>query len=141
MTPRCSNPMLRRLSIACIAAVLLPAGTALAATQQLWNPDNKDGSETASRSQNGLCKFSADTTGKLQISCVAGGSATVTYLFTSSNVISGTPTYNLDASRTSGVKLRSSVNVKSNDRIYIRVKVSGAGTTQLRSVSVGYYTR
>ena len=127
--------MVRRAILLCVLGLAVTAAPALAAMQ--WNSAMKDGTATKSRTSNGKCSFGAGSEqGWLQIRCSAGGKATVTYQFTSSRSITGTPTFSVDPA--AGTVGRLTVGGKT---LTLKLTVSGAHTIQVHSVSVGYYTK
>jgi hypothetical protein len=128
-----------RLVLLPAAAMLAVAAVpALAGTQ--WNTEMKAGGTTASRQASGSCDVTGSAGDPLAVSCAASGNATMTYAFSSTRAISGKPTFTIDASKSGSAHLKGAVKLASKHKIVVTVVVAGAGSVQLRSVSVGYYT-
>ena len=134
--------MLRRVIALGVTLMAVLAGQALADTTQ-WNaPPPKSGTDTSSRQQSGGCSFhKGPALGSLVVVCPRGGSATLSYTFSSQDRISGLPDYSFDLSTKQLLRVFSSVGVKDSHRtIRVRLTVNGAATVTISSVSVRYFT-
>jgi hypothetical protein len=129
--------MFRRSILIATVGLALLASPALANCQ--WHSQMKQGSATASRDA-GKCSVHTGSHwhwGTLQITCSGTQHATLTYLFSGAHNVYGHARVGIDA--WGSAKLSRVVKVSSSS-IRVTVTVSG-GTTQVDSVSVGYYTR
>jgi hypothetical protein len=129
--------MFRRSILMATVGLALAASPALANCQ--WHSQMKQGTATASRAP-GKCSVSADSHsqwGSLRVTCPPGThKASLTYLFPGTHNVYGHARVGIDA--WGSAKLSSVVKVSSSS-ILVTLTVSGPGTTQVDSVSVGYY--
>jgi hypothetical protein len=127
--------MLRRMIVLALAGIAVSAPPALASLH--WNSQMKHGSATASRKAGG-CTFAAGSqVGSLLVTCGTHEYAKLTYVFSSSKTVQGKATRAV--SRTGRAGVQSTVSVKGT-LLTVTVTVSGAGSAQVNTVSVGYYT-
>jgi hypothetical protein len=120
--------------------LLAMVGLALAASPALadcqWHSQMKQGTATASRAI-GVCSVRAGShAGSLRVTCPPHHGASLTYLFAGNYKVYGHARVGIDAWGTA--KLHSAVKASSSS-IQVTLTVSGGGTTQVDSVSVGYY--
>jgi hypothetical protein len=130
--------MVRRTAILGVVVFALMAGSAFAATT--WHTQMKDGSATASRSTSKCTVGAGSASGSLRVTCKAGGKATLHYLFTSAAPVLGKASSSVDAASTGSTSVGSTVSVGVQS-LRVTVTVAGAGSAQVSSVSVGYYTK
>jgi hypothetical protein len=130
--------MVRRTAILGLVVFAVMAGSALAATT--WHTQMKDGSATLSRSASKCTVGAGSAGGSLRVTCKAGGKATLRYVFTAGKAIMGTPSSSVDALSSGSASAKSSAKV-SGKSLYVTVTVAGAGSVQVSSVGVGYYTK
>ncbi len=132
--------MLRRTIVLALAGLAIAAPPALADSH--WNSQMTDAKATASRSAGGCTIKPGWYHGSLLVSCDRRHTATLVYVFPighsghGSGGIQGTPWCGL--SRWGNANVHHSVKV-SGDTLRVTVTVT-AGTAQLFTVSVGYYT-
>ena len=126
--------MFRRSILTATVGLALLASPALANCQ--WHSQMKQGSATASR-DHGKCSVRAGShAGSLRVKCPAGRHASLTYLFSGTYNVYGHARVGIDAW---GTARRSRVVKVSSSSIRVTLTVYGSGTTQVDSVSVGYY--
>lgn len=128
--------MVRRTAILGVVAFALMAGTAFATT---WHTQMTDGTATASRSA-AKCTFDPGSNGALQVACNSGGKATLRYVFTAAKAVVGTPSSSVNGAVTGNTTVTSKPSAAGR-KITVTVKVAGAGSAVVSSVSVGYYTK
>jgi hypothetical protein len=121
--------------------VLAMAGLAVAAPPAFasphWNSQRKPASATASRDA-GKCAISPGSrAGSLLVTCPDYETATFVYVFSTKHEAKGRPMSGVSATRPWGVWGQAKVMGKA---IRVTVTVYGGGSTQLDSVSVGYYS-
>ena len=126
--------MLRRTILLAMFALALAASPALADCH--WHSQMKQGTATASRAMGACSARAGSHAGSLRVTCPPHRSASLTYLFAGNHKVHGDARVGIDASGTA--KVGSAVKV-SRSSIQVTVTVSGGGTTQVDSVSVGYY--
>jgi hypothetical protein len=125
--------MLKRTILLAMVGLAVAATPALASCH--WYAQMKKGSATTSRTL-GKCSLRAgDHHGSVRVTCPSHRSATLTYVFTSTHKVKGQPRAGIAAS--GDAKVGSAVTVTGSS-IHVTVTVSG-GTTEVGSVSVGYY--
>jgi hypothetical protein len=126
--------MLRRSIILATVVLALAASPALAHCQ--WHSQMKQGTATASRAMGSCSAHTGTHAGSLRVTCPSHHSASLTYLFSGSYKVYGHARVGIDAWGTA--KLSSVVKVSSSS-IQVTLTVPGGATTQVDSVSVGYY--
>jgi hypothetical protein len=125
--------MFRRSILMAIVGLALAASPALADCQ--WHSQMKQGTATASRVIGACSARAGSHAGALRVRCRSGHKASLTYLFSGTQRFYGHARVGVDAWGTASL---SSVVKVSSSSIRVTVTVSG-GTTQVNSVSVGYY--
>jgi hypothetical protein len=128
--------MIRRTLALAAVALAVTASPALASLQ--WYSQMKYGSDTASRSAGGCTISSGWIARSLRVQCPARHHATLTYSFPCHSKVSGTP--RVGVSGDGSATIRSQVSV-GKTAIKVTVTVSGQGSAQVNSVSVGYYAK
>jgi hypothetical protein len=126
--------MFRRSILMAMVGLALAASPALADCQ--WHSQMKHATATASRVVGGCTLHAGSDAGSLRVKCPSGHKASLTYLFSGTHKVYGQPRAGIDASGTA--TLNSKLKVSSSS-IQITLTVSGAGSTQVDSVSIGYY--
>lgn len=126
--------MFRRIFVLAVVGLVVTASPALAAYR--WHSQMKQGSATTSRKAGGCSIRAGSDAGSLRIACASHHSASLTYVFPHSHGLHGDPSVGIDSWGTA--KLKSAVKV-SRASIQVTLTVSGPGTRQVDSVSVGYY--
>lgn len=126
--------MFRRTFVLALVGLAVTASPALADYQ--WHSHMKHGTATASRTAGGCSIRAGWDPGSLRITCPSHHSASLTYLFPDSRGVHGRLRVGIDG--WGSAKLKSAFKT---DRSSIRVTltVSGPGTRQVDSVSIGYY--
>ena len=125
--------MFRRSILMAIVGLALAASPALADCQ--WHSQMKQGTTTASRVMGACSARAGSHAGSLRVRCPSGHKASLTYLFSGTHNVYGHARIGVDA--WGSAKLSSLLRVSSSS-IRVTVTVSG-GTTQVDSVSIGYY--
>ena len=133
--------MFRRTIALALAGMAIAAPPALADHHTQWHSQMKHAADTASRAAGGCSIKPAWQRGSLLVACGRRQTATLVYAFSVGNA--GPGHCRIQGKPTSGVSgwghatVHHSVRVAGNT---LRVTVSvAAGTTDLSSVSVGYY--
>jgi hypothetical protein len=126
--------MFRRTFVLAAVGLAVTASPALA--DYHWHSQMKHGSATASRSAGGCSMRAGSDAGSLRITCPSHHSATLSYVFPGSHRVHGHPRAGVDG--WGSAKLKSAVKVAGSS-VTITLTVSGGGTRQVDSVSVGYY--
>jgi hypothetical protein len=127
--------MLRRMITLALAGLAVAAPPALASPH--WNTQLKNASATASRDA-GSCSIGAGSrAGSLLVTCADHERATLVYVFSTKHSVQGKPTSSISATRWWGVWSSATTSGKT---IRVTVTVYGDVSTQLNSVSVGYYS-
>jgi hypothetical protein len=127
--------MLRRMIALAMAGLAVAAPPALASPH--WNSQLKSASATASRDAGGCSIGAGSQSGSLLVSCADHERATLVYVFSAKRPVQGRPTSSV--SSTAGWGVWSSTTV-SGKTIRVTVTVCGDVSTQLNTVSVGYYS-
>jgi hypothetical protein len=126
--------MFRRILVLALVGLAVTASPALA--DYWWHSHMKQGSATASRTP-GKCSIRAGwDPGSLRITCPPRHSASLTYLFPDSQRVHGqlrVGTYGWGTA-----KLTSAFKTDGSS-IRVTLTVSGSGSRQVDSVSIGYY--
>lgn len=126
--------MFRRSLVMALIALAVTASPALA--DYWWHSHMKQGSATASRTP-GKCSIRAGSDpGSLSITCPSNHSASLGYLFPASQGVHGHLRVGIDGWGTA--KVASAVKTDGSS-IQVTLTVSGSGTRQVDSVSIGYY--
>jgi hypothetical protein len=127
--------MLRRMIALALAGLAVAAPPALASPH--WNTQLKNASATASRDA-GSCAIGAGSrAGSLLVTCADHERATLVYVFSMKHRVQGRPTASVSATRWWGVWSSATTSGKT---IRVTVTVYGDVSTQLNSVTVGYYS-
>jgi hypothetical protein len=126
--------MLRRTILLAMVGLAVAATPALASCH--WYAQMKNGSATTSRALGKCSVRPGDHHGFVWVTCPSHRSATLTYVFASTDKVKGQPRAGIAA--WGDAKVGSAVTVTGSS-IRVTVTVSGAGTTEVAFVSVGYY--
>jgi hypothetical protein len=126
--------MFRRSLVLALIGLAVTASPALA--DYWWHSHMQEGSATASRTP-GKCSIRAGgDPGSLRITCPSNHNASFTYLFPDSHGVHGHLRVGTDGWGTA--KLTSAAKIDGSS-IRVTLTVSGSGTRQVDSVSIGYY--